>query len=95
MFRVRFTATVHNFDTEEEFNGWVDPAWNRYELHSERDDVRSYEFDTLEEAEKYIEDTIGSFEHDGGSENYYAEDVDQNLESGESWYRAGHVEVIT
>ena len=95
MFRVRFTATVKNFDTEEEFNGWVDPAWHRFSLYTERDDVRFSDFETLEEAEKHIEETIGSYEHDGGSENYYAEDVDQNMESGEYWYRAGHIEEVT
>jgi hypothetical protein len=92
MFKVRFSATVKNFDTEEEFNGWVSPSWSRYALYTERDDVQVEEFDTLEEAVKHIEDTIGSTEHDAGSENYYAEDVDVNHEAGEHWYRAGHIE---
>jgi hypothetical protein len=94
MFRVRFTATVHNFDTEEEWNGWVDHQWNSFELRTEREDVRFEDFDTLEEAEKAIEDTIGFFEHDGGSENYYALDPETNNETGEVWYRSGHVEEV-
>lgn len=96
MFRVRFTATVHNFASEEDFNGWVDMNWNRYELRTEREDVRFEDFDTLAEAEKHIEDTIGFFEHDGGSENYYAQDADTSPEDeDEVWYRAGHIEEVT
>lgn len=97
MFRVRFTATVKNFDTEEEFNGWVSPDWNRFELYSEREDVKDYDFDTREEAVKFIEETIGAVESDCGSEvmgNYYAQDAEMNNETGEVWYRAGHVEQV-
>lgn len=92
MFDVRFTATVKNFDTEDEFNGWVSPSWNRYGLYSEKEDVQVDSFDTLEEAVQHIEDTIGALEHDEGSESYYSLDEDLNHESGEYWYRAGHIE---
>lgn len=94
MFKVRFTATVKNFDTEDEFNGWVSPEWSRYTLYSERDDVKVTEFDTLPEAVEFIESTIGLTEHDAGSENYYALDEDLNHESGEYWYYAGHIEEV-
>ena len=50
MIKVQFTATVFNPDTEETFNGWVDPQWNRFELRSEPTDVKVYEFETLAEA---------------------------------------------
>jgi hypothetical protein len=91
MFDVRFTARVVNRDTEEEFNGWVSPSWNRYALYSEKEDVQVESFDTLEEAEKHIEDTIGSYVKEQRG-NYYAEDEDMNYESGEHWLRAGHIE---
>lgn len=97
MFRVRFTATVKNFDTEEEFNGWVDPNWNRFELRTEREDVRFEDFDTREEAEKHIEGTIGAIDLSGDEEtfgNYYGADAETNDETGEVWYRAGHIEEV-
>lgn len=94
MFEVRFTASVENFDTEETFNGWVSPNWNRYSLYTEREDVSVETFETREEAVAYIESVIGELETDCGSEvmgNYYAADVDINHEAGEHWKRAGHV----
>lgn len=97
MFEVRFTARVVNHDTEDEFNGWVSPNWNRYALYSNREDVSVETFETRAEAVQYIEDTIGELETDCGSEvmgNYYAADVDINHEAGEHWHRAGHVAEI-
>jgi hypothetical protein len=86
MFTVQFTATVFNPDTEDNFNGWVDPAWNRYELRELADDVRTWTFDTLEEAEAFIEETIGSTRQDSEPKRYYyAEDSDFNRETGEDW----------
>lgn len=93
MFIVQFTATVKNFDTEEDFNGWVDPLWNRFELRELADDVRSWDFDTLEEAIAFIDSEIGSVETRHAERgNYYAEDAEMNPESGEYWYYCGHVE---
>lgn len=97
MFKVRFTATVKNFDTEEEFNGWVSPDWSRFDLYTEREDVKVYEFDTREEAVKFIEETIGAIDFSGAEEvmgNYYGADPETNNETGEVWYRAGHVEEV-
>ncbi len=95
MFKVRFNATVINRDTEEEFHGWVSPEWNQYSLYTEREDVKVTEFDTREEAEKFIEDTIGTYETDSGERvtgHYYAADADTNNETGEDWYRCGVIE---
>jgi hypothetical protein len=90
MFKVNFTASVKNFDTEEDFNGWVDPQWSMSTLHSEESDVRSWEFDTLEEAIKFIDSEIGSVETRYAERgNYYAQDSE--LHNGEYWYYCGHV----
>jgi hypothetical protein len=94
MFKVTYSATVHNFDTEDTFDGWVDMDWSRFELRTEQEDVRSKEFDTLEEAVKSIEDTIGSLQHDDGSSAYYGEDSEMNNETGEDWSYCGHVEEV-
>jgi hypothetical protein len=94
MFKVTYSATVFNPDTEDTFNGWVDMDWNRFELRTEEEDVRSKEFDTYEEAVQSIEDTIGSLQNDGGSSAYYGEDSVFNNESGEDWHYCGHVEEV-
>lgn len=84
MIKVTFTATVYNPDTEETFNGWVDMKWNRFELRSEKEDVRTFEFDELHEALEFIESEIGAADSFDGH-YYYAADSRMNLESGEDW----------
>lgn len=93
MFAVRFTATVNNPDTEETFNGWVDPEWSMFELRTDKEDVRATECATHELAVEFIEETIGSVQTDD-RESYYAEDSRMNLESGEDWSYAAHIEEI-
>jgi hypothetical protein len=92
MVKVKFTADVFNPDTEETFNGWVDPNWNSFELRSEPEDVRTFEFDNIDDAAEFIEDAIGSVV-DNGDWTYYAEDSRMNLETGEDWSYAAHVTV--
>lgn len=91
MVKVQFTARVVNPDTEEEFNGWVDPKWNQYVLRSESTDVTAWEFETLSEAVAFIEAHIGMTEHESGSDTWYSADEDFHMESGESWHRAAHI----
>lgn len=90
MFKVKFTATVFNPDTEETFNGWVDPNWAIMELRSEPTDVATFSFDTFDEAIEFIDKTIGSTT-DNGDGTFYAEDARTNLESGEDWSYAAHI----
>lgn len=90
MVKVQFTATVFNPDTEESFNGWVDPSWNAFELRSDTEDVRTFEFDNMEDAMEFIEDAIGSMINTGHG-TYYAENVRMNAESGEEWSYAAHI----
>lgn len=90
MYKVQFTATVVNPDTEETFNGWVDMEWNRWELRSESTDVRSHEFDTRDEAVEFIKSKLGDVREERNT--FYAEDTELHLESGETWGRAAHIE---
>lgn len=91
--QVRYTATVLNQDTEETFAGWVDPSWSRYELRTTAEDVRTYEYETVEDAVAAIESEIGTADHFDGT-SYYAADEDMNRESGELWMRAAHLTEI-
>lgn len=84
MIKVQFTATVFNPDTEETFNGWVDPQWNRFELRSEPTDVKVYEFETLAEAEDFIESEIGVADSYNG-DLWSAADSVTNTITGEEW----------
>lgn len=93
MFKVRFTATVNNPDTEETFNGWVDPKWSMTQLRSESTDVTTFEFDTRKEAEEFIEQTIGSADNYDG-EDWYAADSHMDYQSGEDWSYAAHIEEL-
>ena len=90
MVKVQFTATVVNPDTEEEFNGWVNPQ-NRYELRTLAEDVPTFEFETLPEAVAFIEGEIGMTENEAGSDIWYSGDEDFHMESVESWHRAAHI----
>jgi len=93
MFTVKFTATVFNPDTEETFNGWVDIRWNRFELRSLPGDVTTHTFDTRAEALHFIDSEIGSV-GDEQRGTFYAEDSRMNLESGEDWSYAAHLEEL-
>lgn len=84
MFTVLVTADVFNPDTEETFNGYVNPKWSMFELRSQPTDVESVTFDTKKEAEEYVESTIGTADSYDG-EYWYAADSKMNLESGENW----------
>lgn len=89
--QVRYTATVLNPDTEETFNGWVDPR--RYELRSAATDVRTFEYDSMQEALGAIESEIGVADHFDGT-SYYAADEKREAASGEIWMFAAHVTEI-
>lgn len=91
--QVRYTASVVNFDTSETFTGWVDPSWNRWELRSAAEDVKTYEYEDVTEALAAIESEIGAADNWDG-ESYYAADSAINLESGEHWLYAAHVTEI-
>jgi hypothetical protein len=82
--RVVFTATVYNLDTEESFNGYVDPKWNRFELRSEESDVQSFEVENEAEALELIKSYIGEPDSFDG-EYFYAADSQMNNETGEDW----------
>lgn len=84
MVKVTFTASVHNFDTEDEFHGFIDPKWSMWELYTEANDVRTYEFDTESEATAFIESEIGSADNFDGID-WYAADPQMNYDTGESW----------
>lgn len=90
MFKVKFSATVYNPDTEENFNGWVDPSYSMWTLFNVEDTPKVYEFDTKAEAEEFVESTIGSADNYDG-EDWYAADSKMNLESGEDWSYAAHI----
>jgi hypothetical protein len=91
MVTVSFTATVYNPDTEEVFNGWVDINWNRFELRTEQTDVRVHQFDTLAEAEEFVESEIGPADsYENG--HWYAADSVMNNESGEDWSYCAYFE---
>ncbi len=83
-FEVNFTASVQNPDTEEEFHGFISPEWSKTQLFSEATDVKTFEFETREDAEKFIEETIGEADNFDG-EDWYAADSHFDLESGEDW----------
>lgn len=88
MFKVNFTATVVNPDTEDNFNGWVDPSYSMFLLFEDAPTPK--EFDTLKESEEYIDSEIGSVEAPERG-IYYAQDSKMNYESGESWSYAAVV----
>lgn len=75
-------------DAEE--RGWVDIRWSRKEFYMDKEDVRTFEFDTREEAEKFIESEIGSADsYDGYT--WYAADPDIDYVTGASYSYAAHV----
>lgn len=90
MVKVKFTADVFNPDTEETFNGWVDPTRDMFQLRSDNDDVPVFEFDFMIDAMEFIEDAIGTIGNSADG-SFYAQDARVNEESGESWSYAAHV----
>jgi hypothetical protein len=93
-FEVAFTGDVtdeeHAREGATRANGWIDPKWSMTVLHENREDVRTEVFETLAEAEAYIEDTIGSVV-DNGDGTYYAQDGHTDLQTGDDWSYAGHI----
>ena len=92
MIKVQYTATVFNPDTEETFNGWVNPSWSMFTLWTLAEDVPTFEFETIAEAIEAIEGTIGAY-RDNGDGTFYAEDSRFHMESGEDWSYAAHIEI--
>jgi uncharacterized membrane protein len=93
-FQVRFTADVTTPESAElgdfEASGWIDPYWSMRVLHDSDSDLTESVFDTLEEAEAFIEKTIGPADsYDGGS--WYAADGEDDYASGAHWSYAGHI----
>lgn len=72
-------------------NGYVSPEWSMTELYENESDVQTFEFDTQEEAEKFIEETIGATETTDG-ERFYTLDVRTN--GDDYWNYCGHTEVV-
>lgn len=91
MVKVTFTADKY---TEESLafgnaaeSGYVDLSWNRFQIMSPEDEAVTL-FDTRDEAERSIEDSIGAVERSGDS--YYAVDSPMDDE-GNRWSYAGHI----
>lgn len=92
MFKVTFTADRYTNESLEDGisveNGYVNLDWSRHEIMVDGDEWVS-EFDTREEAEQFIMDSIGDTEPSGDS--YYGIDTDQD-NNGDHWSYAGHIE---
>lgn len=94
MFQVAITGERIGSDAEEgnfSESGWIDPQWSMTVLHSEREDVRVAEFETLGEAVEYIEETIGYVDDGSNGETFYAADTFLDFSTGDSWSYAGHI----
>lgn len=94
--QVYITADVINLDSEEEFHGWVDLRWNRFELRENKEDVRPHIYDPETDGtiREYVETLIGGIDSGSDGETFYAADSDMNHETGEYWRYAAHVEDI-
>jgi hypothetical protein len=90
MIKVKFTADVYNPDTEETFNGYVDPTRDMFQLRSDLYDVPVFEFDFMADAMEFVEDAIGIIGNSADG-SFYAQDARLNAESGEYWNYAAHV----
>lgn len=94
-FEVRFTGERVTEESaakgEPAERGWVNPSWSRKRLYPNKSDSRAQGFDTREDAEAFIESVLGAYTSDFG-ENYYAEDADQDKETGDYWKYAAHIE---
>lgn len=89
--KIFITATVYNPDTEEQFNGWIDPSWSMFQLHENKEDVAPLEFDPEfdNSIEALIEETIGAIDSTEDGKHYGA---DSPLHDGEYWSYCAHVE---
>lgn len=94
-FLVRFTADRITEESAAEGmaaeSGWVDPKWSRRKLHDDPKYVTAAGFDTLAECQEYIESVIGATEPTEG-DTYYAVDAEQDVETGDHWKYAAHIE---
>jgi hypothetical protein len=84
MVKVVFTATCYNPDTEEEFNGYLDPKWSKTTLFELESDVTVFEVETEAEALELIKSYIGEPDSFDGVD-FYAADSHDNYETGENW----------
>lgn len=95
-FQVVFTGDVtdevHAAMGATRENGWVCPEWSMTALFEEKEEVATYDFETREEAEAFIEDTIGSV--DGSGDSFYSNDCHQDMTTGDYWSYCGHVSEI-
>lgn len=94
-FEVVFTGDVtdseHSAIGATRANGWISPNWSMTTLFENKEDVELFYFDTYEEAEKFIEDTLGSCEG-SSAPSYYANDGRQD--GDDYWSYAGHIEEV-
>lgn len=94
MFKVTFTADRYTDESLEDGisveNGYVNLDWNRHEIMVDGDEWVT-EFETREEAEQFIMDSIGDTDQSGDS--YYACDSDRD-DNGDQWNHAGHIEEV-
>jgi hypothetical protein len=95
MFEVRFTADVTTPESAEfggyDRSGWIDPDYSKTTLFDSYKDVTTYRFDAREEAETFIESTIGEADSYDGS-TWYAADGHDDYVTGENWSYAAHIE---
>lgn len=94
-FTVQFTADRVTEESAAEGmaaeSGWIDPELSMRRIFDDADEVAAFRFDTYEEAESFIEETIGECE-DASAPSYYAKD--ERIYDGESWRYAGHIEEV-
>lgn len=87
MYKVQFDARVFNPNTEEYITGWIDPA-RRFEVREEDTDVPTFEFETYEDAFDKVTEFLGEIEEEVDRGTYvlfYAEDSEDNFETGENF----------
>lgn len=94
-FQVVFTGDVtdevHAAMGATRANGWVCPEWSMTALFADKEEVATYDFDTREEAEAFIEETIGATETSDG-EAFYS--LDTKTDDRDYWSYCGHVSEI-
>ena len=91
-FEVAFTGDVtddaHASHGATREHGWISPKWSMFELYENKEDVELFYFDSYEDAEKFIEDTLGSVEG-ASAPSYYANEVRRNAD--DYWSYAAHI----
>lgn len=92
MFKVTVTADRYTEESLEDGisveNGYVNLDWNRYEIIADNDEWFK-EFDTREEAEQFIMDSIGDTDRSG--DTFYAVDSERDT-NYDQWNFAAHIE---